>query len=150
MPRGLPLNQYEKGEITVLINNGKSINYIAKHMNRSRELIQRYVKNPVEYGQTKRPGRPRKLSERDTRRIIKTASNSMNSSMQIRRQCGVNVSKSTILRTLKRSNYIVKKKMNKVPRLLDRHKKMRLDFGRNNMSTDWKKVSTIEKIFRYQ
>lgn len=143
MPRGLSLNEAEKGQIIVLHDSGKSLNFIAKYLRRSRELIQRFIKNPDEYGKKNRPGRPKKLSQRDVRRIINAASNSTKSCNDIRKECGLNVSKSTILRTVKTSKIIVRAKMAKAPRLTDRHKSLRLHFARKNMKTEWKQVSKI-------
>lgn len=53
------------------------------------------------------------------------------------------VSKSTISCAVKRNVNIVREKMNKVPRLLERHKKSGVEFAQTNMNRDWNVVSVL-------
>jgi len=140
MPRGITLTEFEKGQILAFRDCGKSGNYISKELGRSRCLIQNFLKNPTKYGEKKRTGGPRLLSQREERAIIRYSSNSLLSCKEIKNICNVNVSPSTILRTIKRSPNIVRSKLLKAPCLKTVHNVARLDFSRNNMNRAWNLV----------
>jgi len=67
MPLGKILNDFGKGKIAVLAQQGLSARQIGLKLNRSDHVIRNYLKNPAEYGKKPRSGRPRKLSKRDER-----------------------------------------------------------------------------------
>lgn len=134
------LNQQEQGQILAFKKVGWGIRKIAGEIGRSRCAVANFLKNPAKYGQNKNAGRKKKLSERDTRRIVNKSSNSTLSCSQIRTELKLEASVSTVWRALKLSPNIVRAKMNSAPRLLPRHKEARLEFARRNMPQDWKKV----------
>ena len=70
MPNGKLLNSTEKEIITRLKGEGNSNRNIAKTIGRSRTIVDNFIK-----GNQKKIGRPKKLSERDKRRILRVASN---------------------------------------------------------------------------
>jgi len=147
MPRGVNLNDIEKGQILAYKDSGKSGNYIAKKLNRSRCLIQNFLNNPNKYGEKKRQGRPRLLSKRQERSVHKYSSNSTLSCKEIKTISNLNVSVSTILRTINRSPNIVRSKMISTPSLKNIHKTARMNFARNNMNRDWNMVSSYTYYF---
>lgn len=110
------------------------------------KLLEILQKIKVDTGRTKQ-GDQKKLSERDRRRVINAASNSMKSLSQIANECGINVSKPTISRVLKESGTITRQKLMTMPKLLPRHKQARLDFAKNNLQTNWNKVSFMIIVF---
>ncbi len=63
MPRGIKVIRFEKGQITAYHEANKSNREIARLMGRSLDLVNRFVKNPEEYGIIKRTGPANKLSE---------------------------------------------------------------------------------------
>jgi len=152
MGKGKRLSEYEKGQIDALRAKGDGYQKIGKALNRSKSAIYDYVNSKT--GQTKSTGRPKKLSRLQELQIVGKASNSFKSLSQIKRELNLNVSKWTIWRTLKKSKFIVRRKLKKVPRLTDDHKVRRLNFAKENMATDWNKVrqlsskASISFIFR--
>lgn len=140
MPSGKRLSENEKGQIEAFFKSGMSFRKIAKEMKRSDRVVRNFLQNKSEYGTKKNPGRPRKLSNQDERRVTRAASNSTRSLAEIRRQLDLNVSRETIRRTLHRSPHIVRAKMVKAPTLTSVHKEKRLEFARRNMSCNWNKV----------
>uniref|UniRef100_A0A915DHE1 Transposase n=1 Tax=Ditylenchus dipsaci TaxID=166011 RepID=A0A915DHE1_9BILA len=78
----------------------------------------------------------RKPSKRDERRISKEASNSTESANEIKRELDLQVSKTSVLRSLWRNENLVHVKLNPAPRILLHHIEGRLKFARDNMSRD--------------
>lgn len=140
MPRGKRLSEFEKGKITGMRQDGKSYRAIAKALKRSRHVVKNYLDNPDNYGTKRRPGRPRKLTARDQRSIIKSASNSTISCQQIKQKNKLPVSRTTVWRALKRSNVIIRAKMKRAPALNDSQRAARVEFAKRNWYTCWEKV----------
>ncbi|CAD6193145.1 unnamed protein product [Caenorhabditis auriculariae] len=140
MPKSTQLDNTEKAVIHALLNNGLSHREIARQTGRSRRTIDRYARNPQEYGTAIDSGRHRLLSVQAERDVCRKASNSTKSANQIRSEVPENVSKNTILRTIHRSGRLVNTPMKAAPRLQQRHKNERLQFARSNMATDWNKI----------
>ena len=149
MPRGISLSQVEQGQILAYKRSGKSIHFIAKELGRSRRVVQNFLKNPDGYGQIKRKGGPRKLSKWDERRVIKAASNSMHSCKEIHVECGLDISNSTILRTLKQCPNIVWAKLVPAPCLKAHHKTAHLLFAQENMNCTWNLVSYFYISYKF-
>jgi hypothetical protein len=103
-------------------------------------LVCNFLKNPVNYGKSKRSGRKPSLSKRDQRQIIRLASNSTRTCRQIAAELGLKVSRETIRRVINKSKFICPSKMKKAPQLNSIHKYQRRKFARENMSLDWSKV----------
>ena len=108
MPRGTYLSDVEKGKILDFLENELSFREIGRKLGRSDKVVRNFAKNQSQYGKNKTGGPKRKLSERDRRRIVKAASNSMKSLSQISADCGVKVSNSTISRMLNESGTITR------------------------------------------
>lgn len=92
----------------------------------------------------KRKGRPRKVTKRDERHIARTVSNETKTLNEVKRECNLNVHKSTVSRAIKRIPHIVREKMKSAPKLTDLHKRARLDFARDNMARNWSLVSWFD------
>ena len=97
-------------------------------------MVRNFAKNQSQYGKNKTKGPKRKLSERDRRRIVKAASNSMKSLSQISADCGVKMSTSTTSRVLNESGIITRQSLMTVPRLLTRHKTARMEFAKKKFA----------------
>ncbi|CAI5440302.1 unnamed protein product [Caenorhabditis angaria] len=113
---------------------------MSKRIRRSRNVVRRYIQDVDGYGTKKSPGRPRKVSTRDERNILRMVSNSVTSANDVRTELKLDVCKNTVINTIHRSGVMVHQKMAKTPSMTDRHKEFRLDFVRNNLATDWNKV----------
>uniref|UniRef100_A0A915CR11 Transposase Tc1-like domain-containing protein n=1 Tax=Ditylenchus dipsaci TaxID=166011 RepID=A0A915CR11_9BILA len=105
-------------------------------------LIDRFVKNPQQYGRKKHTGRKPKISPRMQRRIISRSSNSTMSINQIRADLGIKESKTTVWRVVDNNPNIVREKMRATPNLTDQHRRDRLEFARLHMSWthEWESV----------
>lgn len=143
MARGKKLNNIEKGKILAFKDSGMGYREIARKLNRSLSVIQNFLKNLDNYGIKKSSGRKKKLSARTERKIVKEASNSSKTCTRIKHDLNLNVSKTTIWRTLHRSPYIVHSKLQVAPCLLDHHITDRLKFARQNMYRNWSKVTVL-------
>lgn len=140
MPRGTTLSHEERGKILAYNELRYSTSVIARKINRSRCVVQNFLKNPDNYNTCKRTGRKLLLSARERRSILRKASNSSASCSTLAASVRKKVSKSTIWRTLQQCKHLKLSKMKKEPRLLPRHKVARLTFAENHLSTDWRLV----------
>ena len=96
---GNSLTDHEKGMIDAFEKHGHSQREIAKKINRSRCAMYNYIKDKNKTPK-KIPGRPEKLSPRNTRAIIRDVRKSRKSVSQIQLPGDINVSRWTIWRTL--------------------------------------------------
>ncbi|XGW29432.1 hypothetical protein V3C99_008891 [Haemonchus contortus] len=115
MGRGSLLSYFEKGQILAKKEQGLSNRRIARDLGRSHTVVDNFIKNPEEYGTRRSAGRPSLLFDRDKRRILREASNSTKSCLEIRSSLNLNASKDTVWRVIRKSQFIVKRKMRKAP-----------------------------------
>lgn len=142
MPRNKRLSELEIGKIEALKEEGKSIRYIARKIDRTHGVVLNYLKNPASYGKNmKKTGRKPKLTAKDKRRIGRTASNSTKSCDRIKRELGLNVDRTTVWRALNKNPNLKCQKMMKAPRLKPFHIEQRLQFAKTNMGKDWNLAS---------
>uniref|UniRef100_A0A8R1HVG9 HTH_Tnp_Tc3_1 domain-containing protein n=1 Tax=Caenorhabditis japonica TaxID=281687 RepID=A0A8R1HVG9_CAEJA len=115
---------------------------MSRLVKKSRSSIRRYLSDPVNYGQKhkKNSGRKRKVTSRDERNVIRTASNSPKNLNEIKAELGLEVCKQTVHNVIKRSGVIIRQKMMKVAKLSDRHKEKRMDFVMVNLATKWENI----------
>ena len=92
MGRGNSLKDHEKGMIDAFEKDGHSQQEIAKKINRSRCAVNNCIKNKNKTPK-KIPGRPRKLSPRNKRSIIRNVRKSGKSVSQIQLPGDINVSR---------------------------------------------------------
>lgn len=142
MPRGTRLTLYERGQIDAKHDLGMSMSQIGKSINRSVNVVKHYLDNPEKYGQKTRAGRPEKLSDADKRLIIRHASNSVTSVMEIKRSCNLDASKTTIWKAIRSSGVLQHRKMQKMPRLTAEHKLARVALAREWLENgyNWENV----------
>lgn len=148
MPKGKELSGHEKGQIDALHSEGRSLNYIAKFVRRSKCVVRNYLRDPDSYGTKQKSGRPPKVTARDKRAILKAASNSTKSCNQIKAENNLDLGRETIRMVIKKSPHIVRAKMKPAPRMKEVHKTQRLAWARANMARDWKTVNHLWD-FRY-
>ncbi|CAS00064.1 Protein CBG26279 [Caenorhabditis briggsae] len=115
---------------------------MSRQLTRSRNVIRKYLADPLHYEKKLKEsaGRPRKLTSRQERSILKSVSNSPKSLNDVKNELKLPVHKSTVGRIIKRSGVIVRQKMAKVPKMTDAHKAARLNFVKNNLTTKWENI----------
>ena len=79
MYRNSPLKENEKGQISANEPEGKSLNFIARELSKSRTVVRNYLKDPKSYGTRKRPGHPPKITNAAGRRLFREASKGQSS-----------------------------------------------------------------------
>ena len=115
---------------------------LPKKTGRHRKTIANFIKNKETYGKNFKGGNNRVITDADRRSILREASNSHDSSAKIREKCGVNASKSTIQRVIKKADHLKRQKLKKKPPLNKLRKETRLSFARTHMtwSKEWQKL----------
>ncbi|KHJ84961.1 hypothetical protein OESDEN_15319 [Oesophagostomum dentatum] len=141
MHRGARLCLEEQSASSALSDAEFSVKKIAAQLGGSRCVVAAYLRDPDHYNIRNTQGRPRKLSDHQQREIWRKVSNSTNSVSGIQAELSLSVSRTTIWRTIKRSENIERGVMRRVTRLTDAHKHRRLEFARTNMGTNWAKWS---------
>ncbi|KAL7726528.1 hypothetical protein ACLKA6_001150 [Drosophila palustris] len=129
MPRGTHLLEEDRGLIRGLAEGGKNITYIAARVNRHRNTIANFLKNPETYGQNKRSGRPTDIDMRCKRQIRRLAVEDNKSCTEIKRQLQLDISSRRINQILKGNDFVKYASCDAIPRLLNRHITARLAFG---------------------
>ena len=130
MGRGTQLTEIEIGKIIALNDENRSISYIAEKINRSRKVVGNFLADPDNYGKSKRPGRPKSLSERDSRLIFRKLSSENLSISAVKRKMNLSTFKSTIFRATRASEQFKFRKVLSKPPLTDDQKRKRLDFAK--------------------
>uniref|UniRef100_K3X4L8 Tc3 transposase DNA binding domain-containing protein n=1 Tax=Globisporangium ultimum (strain ATCC 200006 / CBS 805.95 / DAOM BR144) TaxID=431595 RepID=K3X4L8_GLOUD len=98
MSKGGRLSGQEQGFILGKRDEGKLIGAIAKELQRSPSTAHNSLKDPEQYRTRKRPGRPRKLTDRGVRQVNKTAKQRGMSASRIKSTLNLFVSKRTVQR----------------------------------------------------
>lgn len=143
MTRGKDFSDTEKAKIEAFREAGKGYGYIAKKLNKSKSAISSFVLKRMGKAQKKRTGRKRKISKRDERQIARSASNEIKTLNDVKKECQLDVHRSTISRAIKRIPHIVRQKMISAPKLKTIHKMARTAFARLCMALNWLYVSFL-------
>ncbi|PSN37581.1 hypothetical protein C0J52_15965 [Blattella germanica] len=96
MGRKPPLSDVEKGKVLAYKDQGLSSREIARRIERSPWVVNNFLKHGHDYGKKKSPGRPRKLSSRQERTIIRQLSAGGTSLGKLAKEPNINVHKSTL------------------------------------------------------
>lgn len=142
MGRRKPLSLIERGRVLALHEGGISKIEIARRLHRSDHCIRNFLRDPDNYAIPKGQGRPKAVSTRDRRAILRVASHSSATARAIATEAGVHTHVRNVQRILKQSPTIKRKKMLKKPPLSIRHKQARLAFAEEHISwrREWEKV----------
>lgn len=142
MVRKKRLSSEEIGKIMAYRDLGLNYTQIGHRINRSRDVIRDYLKNPEDYGKKKSPGRPRVFDERQERQILRSVT--QNNRTSVKKICADNQISLKHVRTVQRifqkSEYFGWKKVERKPALTPLHKRARLEFATNNLDRNWSKV----------
>jgi transposase len=142
MPRGLKLNDSEIKVINNLHAKSTKISKIAELLNRSRKVISNYLKDPDKYRKKHGGGRPRAISARDRRALLRVASNSAMTARQIATEAGVTTHIRNVQRVLKAAPNLQLRKLRCKPVLTEKHKAARFEFAKEHVYENkfWRKV----------
>ena len=121
MPRNSPLNENEKGQISVNKLQGKSLSFIESELLRSLKVVRNYLKDPELYGTRKRPGCPPKITNAATRRFFREASKEQSSSRDLKKSSNLPITL-RVRQLLHESPNIVYRNRKTAPALTAKHK----------------------------
>lgn len=129
MPRGSELSDQERGKIEGMRVAGKKIGEIAAAINRHRNTVSNFLKDPESYKSSKRSGRIPTVNERTKRRIRHLAANDNMSCRQIKVELGLKVTRQRVQQLLKDDLGLQYENKVPKPRLTQRHKVARIAFA---------------------
>ena len=142
MPRGKPLSEFQKGRIVAYKNEGKGVREIARQLRISPNTVSNFIRKP-ESDRRKKTGGPKKLTQRDQRKIIRELKNTGGSVSKAQCQSGItHVTKRTVYSYIKRSKKFIFKKRKHHPKWNEGHIKHRLQWAKDHMSwsSEWTSV----------
>lgn len=142
-----PLPQSTKSRIISLLQAGQSVRHISRVTGASSSTIGRLRSTVPRLQQEGKNGRPRILSERQERFLVRMFAtgnflNAVEASRKLKNEYNIRVSAQTVRTTLKR-NGMQSRIRRKKPLLLANHKKRRLQFARKTKNwglQDWDNV----------
>uniref|UniRef100_A0A8R1E4W0 HTH_Tnp_Tc3_1 domain-containing protein n=1 Tax=Caenorhabditis japonica TaxID=281687 RepID=A0A8R1E4W0_CAEJA len=117
--------QCEQAQLGVIKDFGMSLYLMSGRLNRNRNVIRRNLANLFPYGTRTSSDRPRKLMERDERRVVKYLSNQEKSFNQALGELQLGVCKQTVLNTIRQSDVLVRRTKMKTPSMTDAKSKRR-------------------------
>ena len=148
MPRGTELSEFERGEIIGLKKANFSYREIANILNRSKRAVENTINDYFNKNKTTaalRTGRPKKLSTRDERQLVKavrkvpkTTANQLSKQLE---ELNIIASEKTVRRTLHTKNIYGRKAVKK-PLISAKNRKKRLFWchARKNWGNEWDKI----------
>ncbi len=143
-PQGREMSQDLRKKIISLHKKGEGYKKISKALlisqNTVAKVVQTFKKDGTATISQRRPGRPRKLTPRQERLLMRRVeenqhASSLQLSKEVESQTGVTISRDTIRRTLQK-NGMHGCRPRKKPLLKPRHKKARLEFARAHADKD--------------
>ncbi|KAF0710565.1 hypothetical protein AaE_012468 [Aphanomyces astaci] len=135
MPKGDPLTKDEKIEVLVHRREGKSTNFIANELGRSRGCIQGFLDNPAAYGTAKSTGRPSTISNALHRRLIRSARSGKFTAAELVDRHSMPVGPRRVCQLLNISGKLKYKKRIAAPMMTRAHKKARVLWA--SEARDW-------------
>ena len=142
MGRGKPLSQFERGQVDAYRADGKSIRHIAQIIGKSRSAVSHYINQGNNYCNKHSPGRPRILTDRDQRALIRRVQLTSESVPKVIGQMGLQSSRWTVWRALRDCPNVEYCHGQRYPAWGQRHIDSRLKFAQNHVTwtTDWQHV----------
>ncbi len=139
-PHGREMSQDLRKKIISLHKKGEGYKKSSKALLGGTKVVQTFKKVGTATISQRRPGRPRKLTPRQERLLMRRVeenrhASSLQLSKEVESQTGVTISRDTIRRTLQR-NGMHGCRPRKKPLLKPRHKKARLEFARAHADKD--------------
>ena len=129
MTGGKTFSDKEMGQIQAFKQANYSIREIGKELNRSKNVVWNYLKAPEEYRTKNNHGRPKKLTIRQQRLLVRKASTGKFSANQIRNELDLKICKSTVLSYLRANGILLYEKRLMIPALKNHHKLARVEWA---------------------
>lgn len=113
MPRGIPLNDFQKGQIAAYRNDGYGVREIARKLLVSPNTVSNFIKHPDRNGKRKKTGSPQNVTPRDERKLARKLQKSSRSIAKARNQAGLtHVSRQTVYNyTIGSKKFVFRKRM---------------------------------------
>lgn len=102
-----------------------------------------FLKDPKSYGTRRFHGRPRSLSVRDERRLLRAASNSPKSAKQLKMELQLPISASRTRAYLNNASNLRHKKPQRAPVLSQKHKDHRLEWAKKHLRWNFVEWSNV-------
>lgn len=129
MPRSSMLSADEQIEIRAYANTGMSGSAIAVAVNRSKDVVCHFLRDPEEYNRQKHRGRKPKVSPTAVRRLFREASSGDKSARQLCEDLELPVGVSRVQQLLRNSSYFSYEKRAASPWMTKRHKEERVKWA---------------------
>lgn len=133
MGRGKSLTDVEIGQILAYHDQGKSGRWIGNKIGRSKSLVNDFLKDPEQYGQAKHTGRPKVITDRESRHVLRLITDENMSCPEAKRQLELTCHRSTVYRNVRDAEHVDFKKANHKPPLTKEHRIARLNFAREHI-----------------
>ena len=143
MPRGTSLTADERATILALRSEKLTTRVIARRVHRSQKVVASFLRDPKSYGTKRRPGRPKKLTDHDRRRIAREVKQTGKGAIAVRNALALPVSKHTVLRELRSNPNLRYKKMKTSFMLQDHHKLNRVSWASCHVTWSIEKWRTV-------
>ncbi|GBL83624.1 Transposable element Tc3 transposase, partial [Araneus ventricosus] len=143
MPRGISLTEFQKGQAIACRNDGKTIREIAGILKIGKSAISEFLKNPGVHGKREKTGRPRKLTPKEQRNLLRQLKKRGASIPTAKRESGLtHITRQTAFNYVQRSKQFRFKKRNHHPKWTKKHIADRLAWGKKYMSwtTEWTSI----------
>lgn len=152
MGRKCHLNDFEKGQIKALRDEGKSVREIATRINKSKTAVHNCIHRKKNFISKKRRGKKKIITKSILDRIHSEIRKKPTSISQVKKDLELVASKTTIWRAIHSISSVRFRKTMAKPVLQDHHKVARLEFARLHMTwnDEWKHVIfSDEKKFNF-
>ncbi|POM75510.1 Putative retroelement [Phytophthora palmivora] len=142
MPKGAVFTKIECGQILALHDSGWSLQRIATKVKRSKTCVYQFLKDPEGYNTAQRPGRPPKLTEKATRRLLRAVHTGKFSSSQLKENHELPISARRVCGIFHGTLTLKHKKRKKAPVMKPHHKvdRMKWVYTRARWTEIWKTV----------
>ncbi|GBM46774.1 Transposable element Tc3 transposase [Araneus ventricosus] len=143
MPRGISLTEFQKDQAIAYRNDGKAIREIAGILKIGKSAIAEFLKNPDAHGKRKKTGRPRKLTPKEQRNLLRQLKKRRTSIPTAQRESGLtHITRQISFNYVQRSKQFQFKKRKHHPKWTKIHIAYRLAWGKKYMSwtTEWTSV----------
>jgi transposase len=142
MPKLPQLTDLEKGQILALADQNLSQTEISNKIGRSQSTVSKFLKDPQNYGKRKRSGRPRTLSLRTERQILRNVSNHNWSARTAKDKLNIPLTVRRVRQIISSSPNLKYEKRKSTPKLKKGHIENRLKWASEKIIWDrkWREV----------